>query len=931
MLHSSLLPFFDRFLAAYYKLDLEKSFRNSRPPKRLSFLGVVLDADRDKGVNGAVVKSICSKKAISLDGRIQNLRNVTSSQARAILRRTNLIGTQCNVTYITAADARVWKERFHRDSETEFPVVNRLSPKVFPKFYRSPYLSRKESLRDTDDTEPLSDTSEVAVVCSPSESSGFEIKETEEYKSTQLLEDFVLQIIQNALRDAIIEYLISTKITDFKPNVPSSVQSDKPTFEEISNESLQQSRAAFSSVTQLSSPDRHGSPPYTMLRKESQNSKVSNTSEENSEARNSLSSTIHFNTADDSKHKRLSFDETQPSSAREIAEVTERSNVPTTDQERVISRTDADLKTTDPIFSTVTANPSQQSKPVARSKFWGEARTVVLQREPNESFGISIVGGRVEVSQKGGLPGTGSTVSGIFIKSVLPNSPAGKSGMMNMDSGMISTLLPAADITLETYPKLVNDIDLRDATHEQAVNAIKNATNPVRFVLQSLHSCIPQQRLRSAQVYEAYLTAGETVLWEALSQHFHDHIVSTKSRNILRDENKPHSHGDELAKLILPLTSSDSYKCEFMQATESASRSMGHFQVKSTKSTKQSLSQMGSPVSPSHHESSMELRADLSKQLIEPLQPKDDLLSYASTSYETEDNEKKECVRKGSMNDQRKATQKSVTSIPCSSDKVQSIKRDSLRSGECRKEFDPSGISTSPLSAAQLQKDPDDNEPESTFGYTQGKIRRKYGSLSDNVMLVSCQYVPEAGLGISLAGNRDRNKNSTFVLGVKVQCPLTVRPGDELLEVNGQVLVGHSHLVASSIIRQCCENGRGLEIVVCRRDGSMDNVAIRSPETPTTSKNESTEPVMSPTIDVSSDSTLLNIENARKKSCDIERTVPIESGRETLIEIDKDGKGLGLSIVGGSDTVLGTVVIHEVYPDGAAAHDARLKPGDQTV
>uniref|UniRef100_A0A183FRA4 PDZ domain-containing protein n=1 Tax=Heligmosomoides polygyrus TaxID=6339 RepID=A0A183FRA4_HELPZ len=38
-----------------------------------------------------------------------------------------------------------------------------------------------------------------------------------------------------------------------------------------------------------------------------------------------------------------------------------------------------------------------------------------------------------------------------------------------------------------------------------------------------------------------------------------------------------------------------------------------------------------------------------------------------------------------------------------------------------------------------------------------------------------------------------------------------------------------------------------------------------------------------------------------------------------------------LSIVGGSDTVLGTVVIHEVYPDGAAAHDGRLKPGDQVL
>uniref|UniRef100_A0A0M3K6D1 PDZ domain-containing protein n=1 Tax=Anisakis simplex TaxID=6269 RepID=A0A0M3K6D1_ANISI len=124
------------------------------------------------------------------------------------------------------------------------------------------------------------------------------------------------------------------------------------------------------------------------------------------------------------------------------------------------------------------ASPEQPKiVPMGRSKFWGEARTVILNREPNQSFGISIVGGRVEVSQRGGLPGTGNTVSGIFIKSVLPNSPAGRSGLMNMGDRVIS----------------VNEHDLRDSTHDQAVYLIKNASNPVRFVVQSLHSFSPQQ------------------------------------------------------------------------------------------------------------------------------------------------------------------------------------------------------------------------------------------------------------------------------------------------------------------------------------------------------------------------------------------------------------------------------------------------------
>ncbi|CAG7833479.1 unnamed protein product, partial [Allacma fusca] len=60
-------------------------------------------------------------------------------------------------------------------------------------------------------------------------------------------------------------------------------------------------------------------------------------------------------------------------------------------------------------------------------------------------------------------------------------------------------------------------------------------------------------------------------------------------------------------------------------------------------------------------------------------------------------------------------------------------------------------------------------------------------------------------------------------------------------------------------------------------------------------------------------------------------TCQINPGKETTIEINKDKMGLGLSIVGGSDTLLGSIIIHEVYPDGAAAKDGRLKPGDQLL
>jgi hypothetical protein len=69
------------------------------------------------------------------------------------------------------------------------------------------------------------------------------------------------------------------------------------------------------------------------------------------------------------------------------------------------------------------------------------------------------------------------------------------------------------------------------------------------------------------------------------------------------------------------------------------------------------------------------------------------------------------------------------------------------------------------------------------------KIHTKYGELKGELLLIKLER-PTGGLGLSLAGNRDRDKLSVFVVGIRDDSPLLhasrpIRVGDELLEVSG--------------------------------------------------------------------------------------------------------------------------------------------------
>ncbi len=51
----------------------------------------------------------------------------------------------------------------------------------------------------------------------------------------------------------------------------------------------------------------------------------------------------------------------------------------------------------------------------------------------------------------------------------------------------------------------------------------------------------------------------------------------------------------------------------------------------------------------------------------------------------------------------------------------------------------------------------------------------------------------------------------------------------------------------------------------------------------------------------------------------------------TVIEIERGKLGLGLAIVGGIDTHIPSILIHDIYENGAAAKDKRLRIGDQLL
>ncbi|KAI5626529.1 inaD-like protein isoform X2 [Silurus asotus] len=322
-----------------------------------------------------------------------------------------------------------------------------------------------------------------------------------------------------------------------------------------------------------------------------------------------------------------------------------------------------------------------------------------------------------------------------------------------------------------------------------------------------------------------------------------------------------------------------------------------------------------------------------------------------------------------------------------------------------------------PYRPPSLVQEEDDGEED------REDIRQKYSDLQGELLLVELEK-DRQGLGLSLAGNRDRSCMSIFVVGINPGGTAgrdgRIRVGDELLEINNQVLYGRSHQNASAIIKSAASK---VKLVLLRNEDAINQMAVPPfpyqpsflssneihpslPEavTPTekpqppeclpeplvnqvqeqsceaspessgpvetvdkglqdgeaASKAKRTLEIVAEDVSRSPLEKTPSLANSQRNfsklpatsvdvaallppvppsstSPDFEccskdpATCPIVPGQDTVIEISKGRSGLGLSIVGGKDTQLDAIVIHEVYEEGAAARDGRLWAGDQIL
>ncbi|XP_045636203.1 multiple PDZ domain protein isoform X9 [Ursus americanus] len=219
------------------------------------------------------------------------------------------------------------------------------------------------------------------------------------------------------------------------------------------------------------------------------------------------------------------------------------------------------------------------------------------------------------------------------------------------------------------------------------------------------------------------------------------------------------------------------------------------------------------------------------------------------------------------------------------------------------------------LTQSSASKISEDVDKEDEFGYSWKNIRERYGTLTGELHMIELEK-GRSGLGLSLAGNKDRSRMSVFVVGIDPNGAAgkdgRLQIADELLEINGQILYGRSHQNASSIIK--CAPSK-VKIIFIRNKDAVSQMAVCPGNTvdpvPSTSENSRNK-------------------EAERSGTTSDAAVDLCSFKNVQhLELPKDQGGLGIAI--SEEDTLSGVIIKSLTEHGVAAKDGRLKVGDQIL
>ncbi|CAG5128603.1 unnamed protein product, partial [Candidula unifasciata] len=490
------------------------------------------------------------------------------------------------------------------------------------------------------------------------------------------------------------------------------------------------------------------------------------------------------------------------------------------------------------------------------NQVWGPPRIVQLIREPERSLGISIVGGRVDmfnVSQE-------HSNAGIFIKQVIANSPAGRNGT-----------LKKGDRILE-----VSGCDVRNATHDEAVEAIRNSPNPITFVVQSLSYSPCPTDLESSPVKSV--------------QSFKKAALRTESSSPSSPEPSSHQGDVKMSDSVTDSESEDEFGYTKKHIKKKYLDLPGTLHLVDLN---RGTSGMGLALAGNKDRNKMSV-------FIAGIQPESVAARDGRIQVGDELLEINGVNLLGLSHLNASAVIKGVTAPIV---KLVIHRREDFLDHMAIKPLSYGGSSHVAPAAAS---------PSSAQSLTP----------QDVVQVVTLQKSSGQGLGFGIHEDTKNGRRGIYINSITqgglADQDQQLEVGDEILEVEDKSFTGLHYEKAIEILRAA----QGSVRLKVRKAGSITNVGLT-----TNAISDSGHRKMQ-LLNTLGESSTDHIESSESGD---PKTRPIAAGRRTYIEIEKGKVALGVGIVGGSDTLLNAIIVSEIYDNGAAAKDGRLCVGDQIL